>query len=312
VIACLIAGKPLKPLGVGEHDGRIDLRGLPAAPTPIGSRTKAGRFNVQSVRGRVSITGVRLAALDLSGALLDGWRLRDTQIRDCRFDAATCRQWVLWDSLVEDATFDSADLRDSSLGTAPYSYNVRWSRVSYRGADLRSAHASCGTFDGCSFDNARFGDTDFRQCTFTKCHFEGPMVGVRFDGRDLSPDYPAPPDMEADFSGAYFSNVEFDGFALANITLPRDDELTLTPRAACVARWVIDHIGEGQDVPSRQLRGVMEHRLKGLSASASSPFAAATIENRRDWRSWGGVELENLARGMILRAQSACSDSDTP
>jgi uncharacterized protein YjbI with pentapeptide repeats len=306
VVERLRAGKSLRALGIGEYGGRIDLRGLPASPTRVGAKTAIGRLEVQQVKHRVSLQGVTLDGLDLEGASLDGWRLRDVTVRDCRLDEASCQQWVLWDCLVKNCTFEKSDLRHSSLGTAPHSYNVRWEHVNYRGADLRDAHAACGIFQECWFDNARFGSTDFNQCTFRRCRVSGPVADVVFDGRDLRPRWPAPPELDVDFSGAYFSNVEFRGFTLVNIALPHDGDLMLVRRFPCVARWILDNVSEA-DLPSRQLRGVMANSLKLLGAASTSSPEAATVVNRRDWRAWGGPALEDLSQIMFGQAQGACS-----
>jgi hypothetical protein len=94
---------------------------------------------------------------------------------------------------------------------------------------------------------------------------------VLFDGRDLSPERPAPPQMrKVDFSAAVFRDAEFRGYDLENVTLPDDPDLRLLRRARCVARRAIHMLGGREDMPSRMLQAILENRLRGPGDEATA------------------------------------------
>ncbi|MHB8488853.1 MAG: hypothetical protein ACYDCS_09150 [Candidatus Dormibacteria bacterium] len=113
--------------------------------------------------------------------------------------------------------------------------------------------------------------------------------------------------MDADFSDAYFSNVEFRGFRLTKVALPQDSDVTRVGHFSCVAQWIVDHIEDDGSGPARQLRGVMANSLKGLGAASPPIHDVATVFNRRDWRAWGGDELLGLAERAVKRAETECN-----
>jgi hypothetical protein len=80
VFGRLVAGQSLSDLGLGEHEGRIDLRGILApAPVQLSAQEKKG-WVLQEVGGLVKFERVKLVNLDLSGGRLDSLRLFNTTI----------------------------------------------------------------------------------------------------------------------------------------------------------------------------------------------------------------------------------------
>ena len=299
-------GHPLDGLGLGVIDGRVDLRGLPAGARAGRLVAKVGNLEARSQVDAVKLEGRELARLDLSGADLSGWRFRDASVTDCRFQGARCRQWVLWGSVVDTCDFTDADLRECLLGTYVTRGRDEWLRATFRGADMRGAGAHCAAWRECDFSDARLDGFNFNQCEFERCTFAGPLNEVLFDGRDLPPRWPGPPDIDADFRSAYFTDVEFRGYPLARACLPEDPDLFLVPHFRCVAERVLETCGEGGPMEEQQLRAVMANALKGLGACKSGAEAAAWVFNRRDWRAWGGDRLMRLAEEAVVRAVEEC------
>ena len=151
VIARLQSDARLDDLQLGEYGGRVDLRGLPASPVPVGKERRVGSLVLQPTRGIVELTGRTLSDCDFSGSLLDDWRFRDCQIANCCFDRSRCQRWALWHSQVTACTFIGADLRGGLLGTYPEGGRVSWNEVDFSRADLRGTSALCAQFNQCDF-----------------------------------------------------------------------------------------------------------------------------------------------------------------
>lgn len=95
IVARLLARRPLDDLGLGTHEGRVDLRGLPfPQPERLRRFEKDGWF-IDELSDRVCFKALRLAGLDLSGAVMDTVRIWDTTVEDCRFDGARCQHMGL-------------------------------------------------------------------------------------------------------------------------------------------------------------------------------------------------------------------------
>lgn len=104
-LASLMAGRPLDGLGLDEHEGRIDLRGLPAPIPRRLRRFEAQGWFVEQLGDLVRFRGRRLTGLDLGGVQLQSFRFFDSQVSDCIFDRANCQDWRLWGTEVSDCSF---------------------------------------------------------------------------------------------------------------------------------------------------------------------------------------------------------------
>jgi hypothetical protein len=130
-VARLVTGRGLDGLGLGWHEGRMDLRGV---PVPIPARLR--RFEsqgwfVEVLGDLITFRGARLRGLDLSGARLQSLRFFGSQIEDCRLDGANCQDWRLWDTEVSDCVFSRASLRDAAVGTWHEGRRNTWRRVDF-------------------------------------------------------------------------------------------------------------------------------------------------------------------------------------
>jgi uncharacterized protein YjbI with pentapeptide repeats len=304
VLARLIAGRGLGDLNLGEHEGRVDLRGF-LAPTPRRlQRFKAGSWFVEQLGNLVKFRSARLEDLDLSGAQLHSFRFHDSQIISCRFDRAVCRDWRLWNTVVTDSSFTNANLREAVVGTWHKGHHNVWRRVNFCGADLRGGVAVEGLFDDCNFTDVNLTKVHFEQCAFMNCRFAGVLRDVLFDGRELS-DRPAPRPMEdVDFTSAVFDQVDFMGFDLEHVKLPKDSEVRLIRRYPCVVKRALDALKNNDSLPARMLRGEFENRLRMMRTDKES-----NIFNRRDYFASGGEELAALAAEVLSRAEADCLKS---
>ena len=301
-MACLVTGRALAGLGLGEVEGRLDLRGLPA---PIPRRLRrfetAGWF-AEELGELTEFRGARLEGLDLSGAQLQSFRFHNSQIVGCRFDGANCRDWRLWGTEVLGCRFANANLRESAVGTWHETRRNLWRRVDFSGSDFRIGVSRMAVYENCDFSGAKLAKVKFEQCALTHCRFAGVLREVVFDGRSLA-DRPAPPPMESvDFANAAFDKVEFMGFDLSGVILPQDPDVRLIRRYGCVLQRALIALSADESLPARMLRGEFTNRLKMMRGTGEE----VNTFNRRDYLSSGGEELADLADRVLREAETAC------
>ncbi len=301
-IACLMAGRPLSGLGLDRVAGRLDLRGLPA---PIPRRLRrfetAGWF-AEELGGLVTFRHARLEDLDLSGAQLQSFRFHDSQITGCLFEGANCQDWRLWGSEVTGCGFAKADLRQAAVGTWHEGRRNAWRRVDFSNADFRVISVSAALYEDCDFSAAKLAKVKFGQCALTRCRFSGVLRETVFDGRELT-GLPAPPPPEdVDFADAIFDQVEFMGFDLSRVILPRDPDVRLIRRYRCVAERVLSAVQQDSSLPARVIRAEFAHRLRMMRG----PGEESNVFNRRDYLAAGGDELADLADRLVSQAEAAC------
>jgi uncharacterized protein YjbI with pentapeptide repeats len=301
VTARLLSGRALTGLGLGEVDGRVDLRGL-SVPIPRRLRrfAAAGWF-AEELGGLVQLRGARLERLDFSGSQLPSLRLQDSEIVGCLFEGANCRDWRLWGTAVSSCSFRKADLREAAVGTWHEGRSNAWRGVDFSGADFRVAVSWMAIYEDCDFSGAKLAKVKFEQCALTRCRFAGELREVVFDGRDLT-DRPAPPQMDkVDFSGATFRRVEFMGFDLEGVALPNDPDIRLLRRARCVARRGVEMLDGDDRMEARMLRAMLENQLRGPGTDHE-----AQVLNRRDYLELGGPQLLALTEDVLARAEADC------
>src|ERR1051326_7559017 len=174
-IACLLAGRRLGGLGLGEVDGRVDLRGL-SAPIPRRLRRfeTAGWF-AEQLGDLVEFRSTTLEGLDFTGAQLQSLRFHDSQIIGCVFEEANCRDWRLWGSEVADCRFAKADLRDAAVGTWHEGRRNTWRQTDFSASDFRVAVSWMASYVECDFSSAKLAKVKFEQCALARCRFAGPL-----------------------------------------------------------------------------------------------------------------------------------------
>lgn len=296
--------RTLVDLPLGRHGGRIDLRGLALAP-PQDTGVDLGVAGLSIAAGVPTLEGVTLEAVDLSGSRLQGLHLHGCTLRDCMFDDAFCRDWRLWNCRVERCSFVRANLREAALATWPDGGTNEWLQIDFSNADLRAAVISGGVFQECTFANARLEKVAFEQSILERVTFAGRVSDVLFDGRAL-PGRQEPRELSADFSAAFFTDVDFHGYTLDNVRFPNDEDLTVVRRLLCVGRYLAEQVTETAMELDRRVAGVIANSVKALSASTPPNPEAAFVFNRRDWRAWGGEPLLAAAERLLADAMAAC------
>ena len=139
VVGRLATGQALDGLGLDTVEGRIDLRGLPASGSDVGGPPEI-----------VVLRAAHLERLDLRGARLS-WRFHDSAVRDCRFEAADCRDWRLWNATVHECRFSGADLEGSAVGTWHNDRGNAWETIDFTDADFRVGVSRVARYEDCDF-----------------------------------------------------------------------------------------------------------------------------------------------------------------
>jgi len=309
VIARLAKGKPLERLGLGEHAGRIDLRGLPLVPPKREARYEYGGFFVERLGGTVELKKRKLMGLDLSGAALTSMRFTDCLLEHTLATGAICHDWRLWGTSVVDCDFSGADLRDAAVGTGrrDKSFN-RWDRVSFRGADFRVSSTFSADFVDCDFSMAKLVDVRFQQCVLERCTFSGVLTRVQFDGRDTHPhERPAPPQpslVDVDLSRAVLNDSQFLGCVLSRVTLPADPQLLLIRRYPVVVDALLAQSAGDDSDAARLLTGMLRMQVKTFRSRDVDE-----VVNLRDYGSDEGDPLAAYAEAAFRRADAAVNGS---
>lgn len=293
VVSRLAIGQALDGLGLDTVEGRIDLRGIPASGSDVGGP-----------QGIVVLRAAHLEQLDLRGARLSSWRFHDSAVRDCRFEAADCRDWRLWNTTVHECRFTDADLEGSAVGTWHNGRGNAWETIDFTDADFRVGVSQVTRYEDCDFSSADLTDVDFEQCVLVRCRFAEDLHQVVFDGRALDGRPPSPPMKEVDFSGARFDGVEFLGFNLDGVVLPDDPDLRLVRRFPCAVKRALVLLEGDETSAAGVLRADLEARLQMLRDGGHEDDA--NVLNRRDYLVDGGEELAALAFDVLTRAEADC------
>lgn len=147
---------------------------------------------------------------------------------------------------------------------------------------------------------------EFRQREMVRCRFAGKLRKVMFDGRDLPPDRPGPPQMKGvDFSEAIFEKVRFMGFDLEDIRFPQDPDLRLVRRYRCVVERALPMLEPDESPAARTLRAVLSERLRMMQPDQRESEEIGVF-NRRDYLAIGGEALGALAAEVFTRAEAEC------
>ncbi len=297
----LLAGDRLDDLRLGEHDGRVDLRGIRTPPPErLETLVKHG-WVVAELGGLLKFESVKLADLDFSWGLLESLRFFNTTVNNCRFDGARCRDWRLWAVDVTDTSFFGADMRKAVLGAWYQGRGEVYRRVSFSGANLRSIVCPTATFIDCDFGDAQLAKVDFQSSSFIRCRFAGLLREVMFYDHGFKTGKPDPNPMEdVDFSQAELRWVEFRRPDLDRVELPKSTDHLVVHDYRCVLEGAIRELQS--DARRKGLRAVMEHRLKW-----AGPHQAQGEFNRRDFVEVADEAEAEFAVGLLRRLEAECA-----
>jgi uncharacterized protein YjbI with pentapeptide repeats len=299
VVRRLQSNKKLGGLGLGEHDGRVDLRGFTWSPHTQTSSGLFGKWRVEQTAGLPELRSVRLDGLDLSWSAIERPLIFTSTIRDCRFEGARLRGMKLWAVDVQSVSFRAADLRDTVLGAT---LDGRWNtfeRVEFTNADLRGTITPEASFRGCDFSGARLDKVEF-QSDFVDCRFGGPLDGVIFHSRSwpMPGARPGTRTFEnVDFGDAEFHWVEFRGFDLDTVTFPSAPGHVIVDPLRCSLERAIEKLNATGDhaglvavleltlanAGPNQRRAVFDVRaLREAAGAATEPVEQLLVDGMRD------------------------------
>lgn len=305
VLVRLTKGKPIAGLPLDQHEGRVDLRGLPA-PLPTRKRPHVTpRWFIHELGDFVEIKRGRLENLDLSGSRLDGWRFFESEIVNCRFDNARCQDWRLWATNVTDTSFVSANLRQAVLGPWYKGRGNLYHRCVFSHADLYGIVSTAATFMDCDFLDVRLEKVEFDGTGFVRCRFSGRLREVMFYARSLLTEKPDPNPMEdIDFTQAELSMVDFRGLNLDHVRFPKGDNYVLIRHYHCVLEQAIQVLSRNQSARDRAWRSILEDRLKWIG-----PHQAVGLFNRHDYAEMSNNEDADFLIDLLKRCEAGCTDT---
>jgi len=240
----LLRGKPHSPFG--NHDGRIDLRGLRFCPDDAVHLAKI-----------YDLDAVSVTAVDLSDGTFTQWRMSRTRFVDCRFDRCTFDGLRAYSARFDRCSFIDSDLREASLG----GWTTRWRRRVYgaryidcdfTNADLRYLNPGHAQFRGCAFVGSRWRGTRTMSAVFEDCDFrDATLREVMFDGRELGAGIPRRRGENrlagCDFSTTHLNGCSFLAIDFRDCVPPAGPELVLIDnfpaRAQAAMRYLRDQPG---------------------------------------------------------------------
>jgi len=205
----LCDAEDLSDLGLGEVDGRVDLRAIPLS--------SASR----------EMERVRLERLDFTKASLESLRLFHSQLVDCRFDRALCIDWRLWAVDVLRCSFVGANLEMAALGAWHDGRCNTFRMVDFSKARMKRVASSSADYEDCDFSHAALYRVNFWQSGLVRCTFAGKLVQVIFDGRDHGEPKPPNPMEDVDLSSAVLDGCDFRGVNFDRVRLPDDPDIAV-------------------------------------------------------------------------------------
>jgi uncharacterized protein YjbI with pentapeptide repeats len=306
VFTRLASDVSLSDLKLGEHEGRLDLRGF-VLPQPAVVRERSIRLPGSGRRARLEtfdrqtrLAGVSLDNLDLSGALLKGLIVSDASIRNCRFDQADCTELTAIGSLFEDCFFRGADLTESMMNSRKLSGIYR--RADFAGARLIRSYAGSATFEDCDFGDATLKRAEFGGSQFVRCRFAGLLWDVIFWDHDrvARVDAVVPNAFkDVDFSEADLQFVAFRGVMVDEIRFP--STIWTVREYRCVAVAVLGQIASGESPRERILRGKLNDDLESLGPRNTG------VLNPRDFK-FDAADLVWCER-LLRSAEAECANT---
>jgi uncharacterized protein YjbI with pentapeptide repeats len=237
VVDRLVRGRDLDPVGLGEIDGRLDLRGFAfpqVAPARsdlavVGSFEVAGGWVVPEIRSTLKFKSGSWTSLDLTGAYLGDILLMGMQLSNCVFEGADLTSTGFFGSSVEHSSFARANVRRAgSGGSYKRRFNV-FDHCDFPRARLDASWIGPATFTDCDFSDAKLKKTEFWACTLVRCKFAGELREVIFHRQRVGTDpegavLSSEPRLEdLDLRETNLRWCSFDGFDLDGVHLPERD-----------------------------------------------------------------------------------------
>lgn len=290
----------LHGLELGEYRNRVDLRGIAAPEVSKEELPPFHRWPLHRLSGYQELRNVHLEGLDFSDSSLEHLHFFYSEISDCRFEEANCKNWRVRASSVTRTTFARSDLRHAALGSWYEGRGNMYQLVDFSRADMRGVLPSTATYTDCDFSYARLDKVEFDSSGFIRCRFAGELREVIFYDRGFKRTELNPME-DVDFSKAQLRWVEFRRLNLDRVALPEDDEHLKVRNYRCVLQKALNS-AVGESPEARRVTVLLRHRLKWIG-----PQQEIGIFNRLDLRENGGATLEEYAVRILLQAEVDCS-----
>ena len=287
----------LTDLGLGEIDGRIDLRGLTNARPARRATAVAGVERGRSGPAFLSLPLVRrlrLAHLDLTGARLEDWLLRKVDLVDCVFEGARL-DLSLFGGTVSESRFSGADLRSLTAD------GTTFRATTFERADLRRATIANVTFEDVVFDHANLRDVEFPDSRFVRCRFAGRLDGTMFG--EAGPEDALD---GTDFGDAELVLVRFRRLNLAGIVPPRHPDNLVIRNIGCVVDRLEAEIAATPDHP---IAWMTYSRLEWRKTGAAQTLG---IFHRAELSPTDDPADAQPAIDALLRLERACAAGSPP
>jgi uncharacterized protein YjbI with pentapeptide repeats len=304
VLRYLADGASLHALGLAEHEGRIDLRGLRAADVRKVELPQQSFRSVRKLEGQLEFRNVHWEGLDLSDAQLSHFRFFNSLMANCRFDRSQCEDWRLWATNVIQSSFVSANLRAAVLGPWYEGRGNTYKFVNFSQADMRKLVSPAATYEDCDFSNARLESIDFQSSSFIRCRFAGELREVMFYDHGFKTGKPDPNPMEdVDFSKAKLRWVAFRRLDLERVRLPHDEDHLIVMNYPCVLKNAFEKLANARERHEIELRGLLKNYLKWVGSNQT-----IGIFSRLDFAEAWGKAGEEFAVNLLCRAESECAN----
>jgi uncharacterized protein YjbI with pentapeptide repeats len=302
-VARLLAGERLDGLGLGEHEGRIDLRGLTTPPPERLRRFEKFGIFFEELGDMIELRDARLEGLDLSAAVLDYLRFFRTGISDCRFEDARCQRLGLWAVDVTDTSFQGADLRRSALGPWFEGRGNVYRNVDFSRADMRDIGSSHATYIDCDLSHARLDEVEFGGSSFVRCRFAGVLRDVLFYDRTIDGEKPDPNPMEdVDFTDAELIFCDFRNLDLKDVKLPTSPDQIIVRDYPCVLRRASKRLKGDERPVALGLLGLIENGLDWLA-----PGREVGIYHREEFAD-KGPEAVKWVEQFLRELEAECAE----
>ncbi len=268
--------RPLARLGLGTHDGRVDLRGIRFGAPKVTDRREIGRFHVEQLDRPLRLEKARLEGLDLTGAFVPGLYLDRCVVRDCVLDGAFAQKWAVFAGEIADTSFAKADLRSAGpLGAWHKRRPTTYTRCTFAGADLRGANVGVTDFVDCDFSHARLDNVELDEAGLVGCRFAGPLRDVVFGSTHHGTKRPGPnPFARNDFGDAVLDYTAFRGLDLTGCVLPRAPGHLVLRHWRCALERAVAIVRDDPSPAARHLGAVA-----GNLAPSASPGTGLIAES---------------------------------
>jgi|SRR5579864_127652 len=299
----LAANRSLHDLGLGEYDGRLDLRGIPAPEVRKEELPPFRTWSLQKLSCQLIFRNVHFDGIDFSQSQLKHLGFFNSTINECRFEDADCEHWGLFGTDLKNSTFVHANLRDAVLGPWYEGRGNKYQHINFSKANMLGLVSTTATYIDCDFSDAKLEKIDFQSSSFIRCRFVGELREVIFWDHGFKKGKPDPNPMEdVDFSQAKLRWVEFRRLNLDRVRFPEDDDHLIIKNYRCVLRRVLDALKDNESNHARRLRAILELDLKWMG-----PEQQIGVLCRLDFRERWGETGEEFAMELLRQAELECA-----